>query len=434
MYMDIGTSADRQPSQEMAQGLSDEDALRLQAHRIRESRVLGRPGLLRKLFDHMVDASVEGRVPREVDLAIDVFSRGADFNLAQDSTVRVYIHKLRQRLAEYYAGEGHDQPWRLHVPKGEYRLVVESVTSQDEGQETLRWTERLARPRTLAVLLGISLVLLAAAVAALLLRPTSYDRYAIARADPIWSWSIAPKLPTVVVVADYYMFGEANDHFEVTRLIRDFSINSLADLEQRQQTGDKESGQYIDLDLRYLPTSVASALSNVLPIIDNRGPVSRKPNIVLASDLTPEMIRNYNIIYIGPLSGMGILRDSVFGGSRFSMGESYDDIIDSRTHKHYISQAAMPRDDGEMYQDYGYFSSFNGPRQNHIVIIAGARDAAVMQTAEAVTHEASLAQLKSYSDKPAFEALYEVTGMNRININASLIAASTMDTHKLWNK
>ena len=40
-----------------------------------------------------------GRTPKESVIAVEVFGRGTDFDVSQDAAVRVYIHKLRRKLA-----------------------------------------------------------------------------------------------------------------------------------------------------------------------------------------------------------------------------------------------------------------------------------------------------------------------------------------------
>ena len=60
---------------------------------------------------------------------------------------------------------------------------------------------------------------------------------------------------------------------------------------------------------------------------------------MLASEVTPEMMKADHIIYIGYLSGLDMLQNVVFAGSRYSIGDSYDEIIDNKTEKKYFSQA-----------------------------------------------------------------------------------------------
>src|SRR6185437_1820305 len=105
----------------------DPDSLGSHAERIRASGILGRAGRLRQLFDFLIASSIAGKVPKEADIAVDVLERGGDFDSTQDAVVRVYIHKLRGRLREYYAGPGALEASRLGFARGEYRLVLEQA-------------------------------------------------------------------------------------------------------------------------------------------------------------------------------------------------------------------------------------------------------------------------------------------------------------------
>src|SRR5215469_18248300 len=107
--------------------------LHAHAERIRSSGVLGRSRLIRRLFDFLVDCSLTDRAPKEIEVAIDVFGKDAGFDVTQDAMVRVYIHKLRRKLEEFYAGPGGGEAERLVIPKGAYRFVIEPVEAAEES-------------------------------------------------------------------------------------------------------------------------------------------------------------------------------------------------------------------------------------------------------------------------------------------------------------
>jgi len=60
---------------------------------------------------------------KEYSIALDVFGRGA-YDPAVNNTVRVEAGRLRSRLLEYYAAEGHADPLLIEVPRGAYRAVI----------------------------------------------------------------------------------------------------------------------------------------------------------------------------------------------------------------------------------------------------------------------------------------------------------------------
>ncbi len=99
--------------------------INVHAQRIRGSGLLGRSSLIQKLFDYLVECANQGRVPKEIEVAIDGFGKGVEFDASQDALVRVYVHKLRRKLDEFYTGPARDDLQRIAIPKGEYRFAVE---------------------------------------------------------------------------------------------------------------------------------------------------------------------------------------------------------------------------------------------------------------------------------------------------------------------
>jgi hypothetical protein len=86
-----------------------------------------------------------------------------------------------------------------------------------------------------------------------------------------------------------------------------------------------------------------------------------------------------------------------------------------------------------MYHDYGYFATFSGPTGNQIVVIAGMRDVAVMNMAQTLTRRRTLDQLTaSAGGAQSFEALYDVFGMDRMNLDGKLLLTSKLNTARIW--
>ena len=65
----------------------------------------------------------DGDKLNEYLIAHEVFGRGADYSPGEDSVVRRQAHSLRQKLQDYYAGEGKDDPIRIDLPLGRYLPV-----------------------------------------------------------------------------------------------------------------------------------------------------------------------------------------------------------------------------------------------------------------------------------------------------------------------
>ncbi len=408
-------------------------AVAAEAQRLRASGALGRSQRLAELFDYLAARTTEGRPPKEVEIAMDVFGRPADFDAMHDAVVRVYVHKLRQRLVQAYAEGGEHAGVKLSIPRGEYRLVPLAPDAPDAAVEAEVVIPR-ARLRRWAI--GAAALFVAAVAATWLVaspHPTAMEQeLAQIRRSPAWAPLFGNRKITLIAVGDYYIFGESDDGMSVSRLVREYGVNSRQDLDEYMLLHPDKMSRYMDLDLRYLPIGAAQALRDIAPILT---PVKSPADVrvVMASDLTPGMIKSANVIYVGYLSGLGILRDVAFASSRFKIGDTFDDVIDRKTGRTYASQGGRADLAGSLYRDYGYFSSFRGPEGNRIVIVAGTRDVALMQTADIASRAALLKPALDQAGKAeSFEALYEVHGMNRLNVSGELIAASPLDSARLW--
>jgi len=414
--------------------LDPDSPLKEQAQKIRASGLLGQGRLLR-LFDFLHDGTLAGRSPKEIELAHGVFERGAGFDVAQDALVRVYVHKLRRKLDDYYGRQGANDPVRVVIPKGEYRLALESIPDRaPDASPPLTELSPPARPWRRWLLGGLVASLLINAVLIGLAIPQRWyraDPLEPLRSSPIWAPLLNDDRPIVLLLGDYYIFGATDGTMEVQRLVREFTINSREELSEYLQRNPKKLDDYQDISLSYLPTSAGRVLKDIIPILAS---THRPLQLALVSELSPEMLKSADIVYVGLVSGLGMLRDVVFAGSRLAVGESYDELIDARSGTHYYSGEEMRFLGKEKYHDFGYLASFPGPEGNHFLIIGGMRDTGLMRTGETLTNAASVQQLQARLPAGAggFEALYEVYGLSGASVGARLVLAGPLEVARLW--
>ena len=89
-----------------------------------------------KLVD-VVERSLAGLPPKEFEIAIEALGRPADYNPAVDATVRVEAGRLRNRLREYYTGEGAADPVLIEIPKGAYSAVFSVREGFEEAADPI---------------------------------------------------------------------------------------------------------------------------------------------------------------------------------------------------------------------------------------------------------------------------------------------------------
>jgi hypothetical protein len=252
----------------------------------------------------------------------------------------------------------------------------------------------------------------------------------------IWSSVMDDDLPIMLVVGDYYIFGELNEQGSIGRMVREFNINSSDDLEERHFSDWEATHKYQDLDLSYIPEGSAYALARIIPILGASG---KRLNVTMMSDLNTTDVRENHIVYLGYISALEKLSDIVFAASSLQVGRSYDELLNLQTGRYFTSDAGLP-EEGQQFRDYGFFSTFPASSENQVIVVSGMRDAGLMFTAQALSDETTLTELEDLLDKtasgeqPSLEALYEVYGVDRTHFDGNLVYSNNPDPDLKWRQ
>lgn len=399
------------------------NALQIEAGLLKESGALGRSSQLIDLFDFLVASSEEVRSPKESEIAHHVYGKPANFDASQDALVRVHIHRLRGKLDQYYAAHPSPKKTRLCIPKGEYRLALQAEDA-DKGTAPARadyW-------KPVALMLLAMLLFGAGWIA---FRPESVRLTAV-QTSPFWRDFLGGEKTTLVIVGDHYLYGEHGGRPGEERLVRDAAINSPEELDERRMLDPKIARQYFNTDTYQIPLGVAAALRHVVPVIVGPDPQRQRVRLLPMSQVTPDMLRAANIIYIGHLAGLDMLAEPVFGGSRFRLESQFTSLADKETGRTYTAApSASPSPLKRL--DIAYISSFPGSSDNRIIILAGAGDAGLMQAAEIATSSAKLESLLAAAKgNRDMEAVFEVTSVRNMNMGSRMAVASPLDTDAIW--
>ena len=140
--------------------LATDEGTRGQIDRILNSEVLRSSEGLRRLLRFLAEKAMAGDADqlKEYTIGVDAFGKPASYDPRHDSTVRIQVGRLRQKLAEYYVGEGKDDPVVVELPKGHYKLSFQarlrSEAAPDPRVETRDAPEPRAATRWLVPLLA----------------------------------------------------------------------------------------------------------------------------------------------------------------------------------------------------------------------------------------------------------------------------------------
>src|SRR5690606_34260364 len=160
-------------------------------------------------------------------------------------------------------------------------------------------------------------------------------------ASPLWRPLLDDSIPTLVVVGDYYIFGELDEAGNVARLVRSFSINSPVDLDNYVMYGSDPAARYVDRDLTYLPRSSAFARKDLRRLLYT---ADKPVRVAAMSELDASDLRSNHILYVGYVSALDKLHNFVFESSALRVGETYDELVERESGKVYVSEAGMPAD------------------------------------------------------------------------------------------
>jgi hypothetical protein len=105
-----------------------EEEKRAAVDKILQSQVFRNTESLRRLLRFLAEKAINGEADqlKEYSVGIDAFGKPPSYDPRQDSAVRIQVGRLRQKLSEYYLGEGKEDPIIVELPKGGFRLLFES--------------------------------------------------------------------------------------------------------------------------------------------------------------------------------------------------------------------------------------------------------------------------------------------------------------------
>ena len=106
--------------------VAEKDQLLAEVEKIAASSVLQNSESLCRLLRYLAlyTAQHPGAHLKEYQIATEVFGRPAGFDPQADSTVRVQVGRLRQKLQEYYHTEGAGDAVQVELPRGSYALEI----------------------------------------------------------------------------------------------------------------------------------------------------------------------------------------------------------------------------------------------------------------------------------------------------------------------
>lgn len=218
----------------------DREPVRQQTERILASETFRQSESLRRLLRFLAEKTLSGEADslKEYAIGVDLLGRPPDYDPRQDSIARIQAARLRQKLKEYYASEGQQDPLMIDLPKGKFRLVwtertpkagAGSTPADATDPQRVRADSATGSPRWKQ----IAVVALAAwaAIATLLYaleRRAPSDMLALwnPEMEALWRAVIRSPVPQVIAISSPLFIG-----FQGHGLVRDLNVNRWEDVE-----------------------------------------------------------------------------------------------------------------------------------------------------------------------------------------------------------
>lgn len=388
--------------------------------KILESREFSGSKIYGAFLKYLYEAKKNGKDIKETTIAIEFFGRDASFNPAEDTIVRSHTYNLRKKLQSYYYDEGKEDKYRLRIPKGHYEVAVVPASARDSTLPGRILTFLKTR-------YYVYVMLIIVVFAAILWNKTrvlenKLRQYQIIdRDDPIWADYLGSDLPVLVTVGDHFFITDYTTQNEDVLGIRHAKINSPEDLELFRSQHPEYKIE--PADEPYFPYHSIWSLPPILSLFYS---VNQTPIIRKSSSLSPQMLDEYDIIFLGSIKTLYILKHTL-SKSNFSFEISphkvtYTPADSSKSQVFRTSlHSSGPNDDLVLAV------KLPGPVQNSIFIIAsfhslGAPEIAKYLASEDTRNELENRFISDIGRVPKyFEILFRVTGIDKTAYNTEIL-------------
>ncbi len=382
-----------------------------QLQRIQQSNALSRSSNLSKLLEYLVQKEIQRieqqltttSLPKELEIAIDVFDKNVNFNSNEDASVRVHVSRLRKKLLEYYLQEGKQEDFRIVIPVGEYRLVFIKNTHASTYVDSDKKAKKQSSFRLTALKGYQTKYLIPFCILSLLIHfffITTFDVYKSDKTtlNPIWAEYQSPKVKNIIVLGTQAESSMRETHHNDRRMSKGLVL----------------------------------AFKNILTLSND----FRYTPVILSSDLSANDIKQANIIYIGHFENMGVLAN-YFSGSQYSFDSENNRLNVKNTTEAFYG----PKNTSQQYTDYGLFAKVDGPRNNKIYIISGFTDSSLLWLSwfltsnEETTQTSYAASLESElsSQHKNVEMLFKINSMDGQDLSHELISNATITSKTIWH-
>ncbi|MBD3377668.1 hypothetical protein GF406_21750 [candidate division KSB1 bacterium] len=358
-----------------------------------------------KLLTYLVESSIKDEIPRETDIASDVFDRRSDFDSSGDTIVRVSMHNLRSKLERYYETEGKDDPVKMIIDKGHYRVsfIKDGPADASVPSRSISWYYYV-----IFALLGVIIFLSYKLVS--FERTVNHSTVKLGT-SALWSEVVHSDRKKLIVLGDEFFFSQTAGSDQ--SVIRKHFVNTFPEFDAYVQ-GQIDTFVFAKTPYLYFPKMVIWPIPSILKLFKPRTTIEFQGSSLLQSS---NLLSN-DIIFIGSFRSLylfnDIFKDIAF---KYHWTSDYQDLVVTNSDSSIV--LTFEGEPGIHHTDYCYLRKFPGPSGNTIIMIFSAFHSGMSGVMEIITDDKKLHTLEqamhqSIGYRPQyFNILFETTGHSR---------------------
>lgn len=382
--------------------------------KIVKAKTFSRSEILRDLLNYLFKAHQNNENVKAINIAIDLLQRKGELKENDETLARVYVHKLRSKLTDYYKTEGLNEKIILEIPKGKYEL-----TFHMSNKVSSKLTKSLPYKTVLYITSG--LILLNLIIITGFFCFSKHEKQ-----NPIWANYLNDKKDINLMLSNPFFYTIRNLQTDSTLVIRNFNINSEEELDNSQKLFSEDKYEIKKSDISYFANNNISSLPLLFKALHKT-----KNNIRLktSNNINLDDIKNNNTIAITSLKSIGLF------------GNFLDQTSIRIPNKNGLSLLLLSQNDtirysaiksyDNFYTDYAFLIKIPTPNGKSLMIISDSHsigNKGLMELATSDNLEENIySQYPEVKNFPNyFELLVKVTGYQEQNLTTEILHFKTL--------
>lgn len=376
-----------------------------------------------KLLEYLVNSTLEGNIPKEITIAMELFGLEMKDDTLGESNIRVYIHNIRKKLDSYYINEGRNDKIQFKIPKGRYK--VEFVKKRDDKSV-------FDRKSFLIVGLVVAILII---VDILFLRFNPNSRMVNNKySRSIWKDFMSNEVPLAIVVGDYYLFKDTT-FSDRARFLRDVRINSENDFDEFLLDYPELSKTFERTKHTFMGKYAPICIYELGRIMVSSGTESQ---IFLSSEFQLQNLKDHNVVYIGSFKSLGVLdqltKNANFQFNLYPNSLMFHELETDSVFNYYPYGSNI---DDAYETDYCVVTKLPGAGQKDVLLFLSVRDIGLIATMDYFTDAETLKSFEKIiqannQDTDYFEACFKIQGLHRNTMNLDLIHFNRLSSTSLF--